>query len=110
MRENRQKTHLVGMTRGKLPERETIANKMKRMDQVLYHIPVELRKHVHEETTKINERIDVEVQTLQTELEGQKVEYTEMGQALQVNIDTSNLRIDDVDKRLNELKEQVENR
>jgi hypothetical protein len=109
VRNNRLKRLMVGLNRGKLPPKETIASKLALMDHKLYTIPVELRAHVKEREEVINTRIDTEVHTLTAHMAEQKHEYTAMGIDLQTNIDTTNERVDDVDKRLTKLQEQVDN-
>lgn len=109
IRNNRLKKLLVGLNRGKLPQRETVAARLARMDHKLYEIPIEMKKHVAEREQVINERVDAEVETLNASLGAQRKEYTEMGETLQGNIDATNERVEDIDKRLLALQEQVDN-
>lgn len=109
IRNNRLEKHRVGLNRGKLPQKETIAAKLAVMDHKLYEIPIDLRKHVAEREAAINARVDTEVETLNALLDTQKHEYTAMGEALQGNIDATNIKVEDIDKRLLKLQEQVDN-
>lgn len=109
IRNIRLKKLLVGLNRGKLPQKETVAARLARMDHKLYEIPIDLRKHVAEREAVINERVDKEVDTLNASLDTQQKEYTAMGETLQGNIDTTNEKVEDIDKRLMALQEQVDN-
>ena len=106
---HRLRTQKVDLTRGKVKKHDTFFAKMKRMEDEVFEIPISLRKHVKEETTILNERIDVEVKTLNEELATQKKETQEMGERLQGGINETNTKVADVDSRLKVLQDQVDN-
>jgi hypothetical protein len=99
----------LDMTRGKLPEHETLHSRLKRAEIDLFYQPIHMKQHVKEETTIINNRITNEVNTINTELITQKAEYTTLTTTLQSNIDSTNMNLNEVDKKVIALKEIVEN-
>ncbi len=109
IRSLRVKNLKVGLNRGRLPHKDTIAAQLSLLDHKVFEIPIHLREHVKEREIVVNKRVDTEVETLNTSLEEQKKEYTAMGEKLQGSIDVTNQRVGDIDKRLVKLQEQVDN-
>ena len=99
----------VGMARKKLPLQQTTAERMQRMEQELFALPIALKEYTNKIAEKLSDRITTEVTKIETAMQEAREETLRITAQLQTNIDTVAEDLKQVDERLVQLKEQVDN-
>lgn len=106
---NRTKSLKIGLARAKMPLHLSAVERLERIENELFTIPIVLKQFVGKETGKLYVKIADEVAKIDGELESQRLETTRLCSALQSNIEVVADNLQKVDERLVALKEQVDN-